>query len=53
MLGPNPLVAMTISLEASINLYFIRLPSISEPPEVEYYHIEFPAVSSKVTVLRP
>ena len=53
MLGPDPLVAMTISLEVSINLYYIRLPSISEPPEVEYYHIELPAVSSKVTVLRP
>jgi hypothetical protein len=44
---------MIISVAASIALYCIRLPSPELPPVVEYYHIELPAVSSKLTVLRP
>jgi hypothetical protein len=43
---------MIISVAASIALYCIRLPYPSSPPVVEYYHIELPAVSSKLTVLR-
>jgi hypothetical protein len=43
---------MIISVAASIALYCIRLPSDLSPPVVEYYHIELPAVSSKLTVLR-
>ena len=49
---PYPLVAIITSVAASIALYSIRLPSFGSPPVVEYYHIELPAVSSIVTVLR-
>ncbi len=49
---PVPLVAITMSVAASISLYFITFPSVGEPPEVENDHIKLPDVSSKLTVLR-
>jgi hypothetical protein len=51
MLLPIPLVAITISVVLSIALYYIRLPSSLLPPVVEFYHIGFPVISSKETVL--
>jgi hypothetical protein len=47
----EPLVAITISVEASIFLYLIILLNVLLPSEVEYYHLEFPSVYSKETVL--
>jgi hypothetical protein len=52
MLPADPVVAITISLETLIALYYIKFPSLLEPPVIEYYHIELPAVSSKLIVLR-
>ena len=52
MLLPFPLVAITISVELSIALNYIRFPSRLSPPVVEYCHIGLPLMSSKETVLK-
>ena len=43
---------MTISVDASIYKYLIKLLYLSCPSGVEYYHLELPSVSSKETVLK-
>jgi hypothetical protein len=49
----EPLVAITISVAASIYLYLIVLLLVESPNGVEYCQFELPSVSSSDTVLSP